>query len=62
MLLNYKEVAHELGIAEYTARRWMWEGRIPSVKLGKKLLRARSEDIEALIHANTRKAKPEVAV
>jgi len=49
--------AQELtGISRWTWRRWAYDGKVASVKLGKRLL-IPSREIERLVAQNTRPAK-----
>ena len=54
-LLGVMEAEAVTGISRWTWRRWAYDGRIASVKLGKRLLIPAAE-IERLIGAGTRPA------
>ncbi len=51
-LLRVDEVAERLGLATITVRKWMWEGKLPTVRLSKGAVRVREQDVEAFITAN----------
>ncbi len=55
MLLDADEAAKYVKLAPTTLRRWAWEGKVPSVKLGRRLL-FRRESLEEFIKANERPA------
>jgi excisionase family DNA binding protein len=46
--LSVRDVARDLGLAEMTVYRWIWGGRLPSVRAGR-LIRIRREDLEAFL-------------
>jgi excisionase family DNA binding protein len=48
MLLRPNEVAIRLALSPATVRRWIFDGRLPVVKLGR-AVRVRETDVEALI-------------
>jgi excisionase family DNA binding protein len=48
-------LADRLGVSSWTVRTWLRQGRVPFVKLGKRVL-VRVDDVEALIAQNTRPA------
>lgn len=60
-LLGLAEVAERLGLGLSTVRRWASERRIPTVKLGGRVLVA-ERDLARLIADRTRPARSEVAV
>lgn len=51
--LGVAEAEALTGVSRWTWRRWAYDGRIASVKLGKRLLIARAE-ISRLVAENTR--------
>jgi excisionase family DNA binding protein len=57
-LLTVKQVASELHVSLSTIWNWTREGRVPTVRLGKRVL-FRREDLEALVERNLRPAKDE---
>jgi excisionase family DNA binding protein len=60
-LLKIKEAAALLNLSEHTLRMWIWQKRIPSIKLGRSI-RLKRSDIEQLIHANRREPVDRVAL
>jgi excisionase family DNA binding protein len=50
-LLNVREAAQTLGVSVSTLYGWVWQRRIPFVKLGRSL-RFRPADLERFIAAN----------
>lgn len=54
-LLGVDKAEEIYGISRWTFRRWAYEGKIASVKLGRRLLIPVAE-IERLVSANTRPA------
>jgi excisionase family DNA binding protein len=48
-LLTTAEVAARLGLTDAAVRNYVAEGRLPAVRLSRRVLRFRAEDIEALI-------------
>jgi excisionase family DNA binding protein len=57
-LLNVKEGAQELRVSIHTMRWWIYQRRLPHVKLGRRVLLKR-EDLENFIERNVVKAKKE---
>lgn len=55
-LLNLREGASELRLSIHTLRAWVFQGRLPVVRLGRRVLLKR-EDLEKLIEKNTYSAK-----
>lgn len=55
MLLGVEESAQYLGLKAATIRRWVFERRVPIVKLGRRVL-IRREVLEELIRRNERPA------
>lgn len=53
--LGVAEAEAQTGVSRWTWRRWAYDGRIASVKLGKRLLIPAAE-IERLVTAGTRPA------
>jgi excisionase family DNA binding protein len=54
-LLTAKEAAALLGLSEHTIRQWIWQRRLPVVRLGR-AVRLRREDLEQLIERNREEA------
>jgi excisionase family DNA binding protein len=54
-LLKAKEVALALSISENTVRQWIWQRRLPVIKLGR-AVRLRREDLMAFIERHRRDA------
>ncbi len=52
-LLTYEQVADVLGIDVATLRRWVWAGKLPVVKLSRRLHRFRPEDLAKFIDSKT---------
>jgi len=55
MLKRVSEVARELGVEESTIRKWIFEKKIPVVRLGRSV-RIKPEDIENMINSGTQPA------
>jgi len=55
MLMGLDEAAKYLAIQPSTLRRWAWERKIPSVKLGRRLL-FRRDVLDELVERNERPA------
>ena len=55
-LLNLKEGAKELKLSIHTLRAWIYQKRIPCVRLGRRVL-LRREDLEELVNRNVVEAK-----
>ncbi len=55
MLKSVDEGAHYLGIQPSTLRRWIWERRVPIVKLGRRVL-IRQEALDEMIKRGERPA------
>ena len=51
-LLTTAQVAKKLNIAEKTVRKWRYEGLLPAVKVGKRLVRYRWRDIREWLRTN----------
>jgi len=47
-LMTVKEAAKTLAVSEAAIRKWMYQGRLPRVKVGR-LTRLRREDVEAVV-------------
>ena len=47
-LLKAGEVAERLAVSPVTVRKWIFAGRLPTVRLGR-AVRVKEEDIEALV-------------
>lgn len=54
-LLTAKEAAEFLCLSENTIRQWIWQRRLPVVRLGR-AVRLRREDLEQLIERNRQEA------
>lgn len=50
-LLSLKETAKELNISIHTLRAWVYQRKIPFVRLGRRIL-VRREDLESFVNAN----------
>jgi len=57
-LLTVKQTAELLACTEAAIRKWIYQRRLPVVKVGR-LTRLRLSDVEALIARNLRPARPE---
>ena len=55
-LLNLKEGARELKLSIHTLRAWIYQKRIPFVRLGRRVL-LRREDLEEFVSKNVVEAK-----
>lgn len=55
MLKSVEEAAKYLGLQPSTLRRWAWERKAPTVKLGRRLL-FRQDVLDELIRRNERPA------
>jgi excisionase family DNA binding protein len=56
-LLDIPTVRHELSAGDSTVRRWIREGRLPAVRLGRRVL-VRREALDEFVCAGARLAKP----
>jgi excisionase family DNA binding protein len=54
-LLKTKEAAQLLNLSESTIRQWIWQRRLPVVRIGR-AVRLRREDLEQLIERNHKEA------
>jgi excisionase family DNA binding protein len=54
-LLTAKEAAALLCLSENTIRQWIWQRRLPVVRLGR-AVRLRREDLEQLVERNREEA------
>lgn len=59
-LLSPAQVAERLQVSEYTAVKWMRQGRIRARKLGK-FWRVKPEDLEAFIEGGTEEDRDDAA-
>lgn len=57
-LLTVKQTAELLACTEAAIRKWIYQRRLPVVKVGR-LTRLRLSDVEAVIDRNLRPARPE---
>lgn len=55
-LLNLREGAKELKLSIHTLRAWIYQKRIPFVRLGRRVL-LRREDLENFVNKNVVEAK-----
>jgi excisionase family DNA binding protein len=55
LLFTVPEAARLLKLSPNTLRQWIWQRRLPIVKLGR-AVRIRKTDLENLIESNLRKA------
>ena len=51
MLMSIEKAGQILGLSKHTLRKWIREGRVPVVRLGRRVLIA-EEDIKSLIRSN----------
>jgi excisionase family DNA binding protein len=56
-LLTVKEAAEALGVTEAAVRSWLYQRRLPCVKLGR-LTRLRRDDIEAVMAKGLPERRP----
>jgi|LSQX01.2.fsa_nt_gb excisionase family DNA binding protein len=56
-LLTAEELAVKLGVSKDTIRRWRRSGKLPSVKLGERMIRFRPSDVEAFLQTNQEPAE-----
>jgi excisionase family DNA binding protein len=54
-LLNAREAAEYLHVSENTIRQWIWQRRLPVVKLGR-AVRLKKSDLDQIINSNRREA------
>ena len=54
-LLRAKEAAQFLNVSENTIRMWIWQRRLPAVRLGR-AVRLRRRDLEEIIERNREEA------
>jgi excisionase family DNA binding protein len=47
-LISLQEIAETWGMNYYTVRKWVFEGKIPGFKLGRRVL-VRPEDVESFV-------------
>jgi len=57
-LYSVKQVAKHLGCSEAFLRRWLYQGRLPHVKVGR-LTRIRQSDLEAWLRLGLRPERTE---
>jgi excisionase family DNA binding protein len=55
-LLSVQEGARELKLSVFTLRAWIFQKRLPVVRLGRRVLLKR-EDLEELVRKNTHEAE-----
>jgi excisionase family DNA binding protein len=55
-LLSIRDAAKELNLSVYTLRSWIFQRRVPFVRLGRRVA-FRREDLETLIEENVVEAK-----
>lgn len=60
-LIGLHEVAARLGISIFTARRWASTRRIPTVRLGRRVL-VDPNDLEKIVKAARKPARSDIAV
>lgn len=60
-LLDLKTCSERLGLALWTLRKWASNRRIPVVKLGSRVM-VDARDLEKLVEAHRREARPGLAV
>jgi excisionase family DNA binding protein len=56
-LLTYEEAAVQVAMAPKTLRKWVAEGRLPSVRFSHKAIRIRQVDIDRFVDKHLRKAQ-----
>ena len=56
MLLDVSTATRELGVGQSTLRRWIREGRLPVVRLGRRVL-IRPETLEELVKSAERRSQ-----
>jgi len=56
MLMDVLAATRELGVGQSTLRRWIREGRLPTVRLGRRVL-LRPEAVERFVRAAERPAQ-----
>ena len=54
-LLRAKEAAQFLNVSENTIRMWIWQRRLPVIRLGR-AVRLRRQDLEEIIERNREEA------
>ena len=54
-LLRAKEAAQLLNVSENTVRMWIWQKRLPVIRLGR-AVRLRRQDLEEIIERNREEA------
>jgi excisionase family DNA binding protein len=57
-LLTVRQVAERLGVTEAAIRRWLLERRIASVKIGRRLIRIPSSEINRIVDTGFRPVRP----
>lgn len=57
-LLNINEVAQALGVTVACIRRWVYEGKVGVIKVGR-LIRFSEDEVDRIINAGTRPARRE---
>jgi len=60
-LLNVKEAAKSLGCSEALLRKWLHQGKLPHVKVGR-LTRIRQSDLEASVRLGLQPGRKEAAM
>jgi excisionase family DNA binding protein len=58
-LLTVRQAAEQLSVTEAAIRRWLLERRIASVKVGRRLVRIPATEVQRLVEAGLRPARPE---
>jgi excisionase family DNA binding protein len=48
-LISVNEAAQSLGVHPVTLRRWIYDGLLPAVRVGRKNIRVDADDVRALI-------------
>ena len=56
-LLKAKEAAQFLNVSENTIRQWIWQRRLPVIRLGRSV-RLKKVDLEKMIEGNRAEALP----
>jgi excisionase family DNA binding protein len=57
-LLTVRQAAEQLSVTEAAIRRWLLERGIASVKVGRRLIRIPVSEVQRLVEAGLRPARP----
>jgi excisionase family DNA binding protein len=61
-LLNIRELAERLNIAEGTAYHWLSQGRLPCVRFSSRCVRFRESDIERMLEQLGQATSPDDSI